>query len=216
MATEGTPRSSRRLRALDSHIATAAAGAAAAAIGGLESRSHVIPHTDLLIDNSWVKAEEMMAVNAWDGTCITHVAVAGEAEIDAAVSCARKAFATWRVSAPLDRTKLLNRFADLVEEHAEELAQLECLELGKPIEEARGGVGASLMTYRYYAGWPDKIMGDLPPPGTPGFHTEVRTVSAALRLCLFMWQPRHAVHPAWGSLRLPRRAPRNPHCVATL
>jgi acyl-CoA reductase-like NAD-dependent aldehyde dehydrogenase len=55
----------------------------------------------------------------------------------------------------------------LAQTNAEQLAQLECLELGKPIEEARGGVTAALSTYRYYAGWPDKLMGDLPPAGTP-------------------------------------------------
>lgn len=41
-----------------------------------------------------------------------------------------------------------------VEANAEELAQIECLELGKPIEEARGGVAISLLTYRYYGETP--------------------------------------------------------------
>ena len=72
---------------------------------------------ELLIDNVWTASAETMAVNAWDGSLITPVSVAGEAEVDAAVTSARKAFATWRVSAPLERTALLNRFADLIEIH---------------------------------------------------------------------------------------------------
>jgi acyl-CoA reductase-like NAD-dependent aldehyde dehydrogenase len=75
----------------------------------------------------------------------------------------------------------------LAQTNAEQLAQLECLELGKPIEEARGGVTAALSTYRYYAGWPDKLMGDLPPAGTPGFHTEVRVVPVGVCGAIVPW-----------------------------
>ena len=81
---------------------------------------------------------------------VTDVSVAGKAEVNAAVTAARTAFKTWKKMAPLERTAIIMKFADLVEENAEELAQIECLELGKPIEEARGGVAISLLTYRYY------------------------------------------------------------------
>ena len=147
-----------------------------------------LPNTACLINNQWVLTDEpSLQVDAWDGTAITSISVAGKAEVDAAVAAARASFKDWKNTAPLERTAIINRFADLVEENAEELAQLECLELGKPIAEARGGVAISLKTYRYYAGWTDKFMGDLPPSGTPGFHTQVMQVPVGVCGAIVPW-----------------------------
>src|SRR3954468_12500011 len=58
----------------------------------------------------------------------------GESDVDAAVSAAYKAFETWGYSTPQDRFNALNKLADAIEENADELAQLESLNVGKPIE----------------------------------------------------------------------------------
>jgi acyl-CoA reductase-like NAD-dependent aldehyde dehydrogenase len=62
-------------------------------------------------------------------------------DADRAVAAARAAFPRWRAVAPSDRARLLRRLAVAVEEHAEELAQLETRNVGKPIADSRGEVG---------------------------------------------------------------------------
>ncbi len=72
---------------------------------------------------------------------IAELQQAGLEETDAAVARAKAAFPAWRAVAPTDRARLLRRLATLVEEHAEELAQIESQNVGKPISGARGEVG---------------------------------------------------------------------------
>ena len=174
-----------RLQKLGQHVRPVPAPAAAAVDD--HTQSFPLPTTGCLIDGEWVTTGETLTLNAWDGTPVTEISVAGEKEVDAAVAAARAAFKGWKAMAPLERTAIINRFADLVEENAEELAQLECLELGKPIEEARGGVNISLLTYRYYAGWTDKFLGEIPPMGTPGFHTQVMSVPVGVCGAIVPW-----------------------------
>ena len=59
-----------------------------------------------------------------------------------------------------DRSRLINRLADLIEKNADELARLESLDNGKPFSMAKAvDVAATAACYRYYAGWADKVMG---------------------------------------------------------
>jgi betaine-aldehyde dehydrogenase len=88
---------------------------------------------------------------------------AGAEEADAAVARAKAAFPAWRDVAPGDRAKLLRRFASLVEEHGEELATLEARNVGKPIADARGEVGMVADVFNYYAGAPERLLGDTIP-----------------------------------------------------
>ena len=88
---------------------------------------------------------------------------AGVAETDAAVAAARAAFPAWRAVAPADRARLLRRLADLVEEHGEELAQLETRNVGKPIADSRGEVGMVADVFHFYAGAVDKHYGETIP-----------------------------------------------------
>jgi betaine-aldehyde dehydrogenase len=73
-------------------------------------------------------------------------------ETDAAVARAKAAFPAWRAVAPADRARLLRRLAALVEEHGEELAQIESRNVGKPIAGARGEVGMVAEVFHFYAG----------------------------------------------------------------
>jgi acyl-CoA reductase-like NAD-dependent aldehyde dehydrogenase len=88
---------------------------------------------------------------------------AGVAEVDAAVAAAKAAFPAWRAVAPADRGRLLHRLADALEERAEELAVLEARNAGKPIVDARGEIGMVVETFRYYAGAPERLLGQTIP-----------------------------------------------------
>ncbi|HET9101885.1 MAG TPA: aldehyde dehydrogenase family protein [Solirubrobacteraceae bacterium] len=88
---------------------------------------------------------------------------AGEAEVDAAVAAAKAAFPGWRAVAPADRARLLRRLAERIDSAREELAQLEARNAGKPIGDARGEMGMVADTIGYYAGMPERLLGDTIP-----------------------------------------------------
>jgi betaine-aldehyde dehydrogenase len=91
---------------------------------------------------------------------LEEVARGGVEEIDAAVAAARAAFPAWRAVAPGDRARLMGRIAAAVEEHLDDLALLEARNAGKPIVDARGEMGMVADVFRYYAGAPERPMGD--------------------------------------------------------
>jgi betaine-aldehyde dehydrogenase len=88
---------------------------------------------------------------------------AGIEETDAAVARAKAAFPAWRAVSPGDRAALLHRLADALSERGEELATLEARNAGKPIADARGEMGMVAATFRYYAGAPERLLGDTIP-----------------------------------------------------
>jgi betaine-aldehyde dehydrogenase len=81
-------------------------------------------------------------------------------DADAAVARAKAAFGPWRAIAPADRARLLHRLASRLEDAQEELAVLEARNAGKPIGDARGEMQMVVDTFRYYAGAPERILGD--------------------------------------------------------
>ncbi|MGV1046918.1 MAG: aldehyde dehydrogenase family protein [Solirubrobacterales bacterium] len=88
---------------------------------------------------------------------------AGVEEVDAAVAAAKAAFPAWRAVAPGDRGRLIARLADALEQRSEELAVLEARNAGKPIGDARGEIGMVVETFRYYAGAPERLLGQTIP-----------------------------------------------------
>jgi len=88
---------------------------------------------------------------------------AGVEEVDAAVARAKAAFPGWRAVAPADRAKLLRDLAGGIEARREDLARLEARNAGKPIADARGEIGMVVETYRYYAGAPERLLGQTIP-----------------------------------------------------
>ena len=87
----------------------------------------------------------------------------GAEEADAAVARAKAAFPAWRAVAPADRARLLYRLADALAVAQEDLARLEARNAGKPIGDARGEMGMVVDTFRYYAGAPERALGDTIP-----------------------------------------------------
>ncbi|MGA2519417.1 MAG: aldehyde dehydrogenase family protein [Acidimicrobiales bacterium] len=90
---------------------------------------------------------------------VAEVVRQGVHEADAAVARAAAAFPAWRDVAPGDRARLLRRFAEQVESHAEELALLETTNVGKPITDSRGEASMVVDVLHFYAGAVDKHRG---------------------------------------------------------
>jgi len=88
---------------------------------------------------------------------------AGVEATDAAVARAKEAFPAWRAIAPGDRSALLHRLADRLEERHGDLATLEARNAGKPIADARGEMQMVAETFRYYAGAPERLLGQTIP-----------------------------------------------------
>ncbi len=110
------------------------------------------------------------ALNPATGETLAEVFEAGEAEVSAAVQAAREAFdkGPWPRMNPAERARILWRVSELVEAHIDELAQLETLNNGKPIREARhADLPVVIDTFRYYAGWCTKVTGETFPATTP-------------------------------------------------
>ena len=101
-------------------------------------------------------------VNPSTGEVLGEVVVGDESDVDAAVAVAQAAFddGRWRLLAPAEKSRILLRFADLIEQHGDELAELEMLESGKLLGAARNGeVPFAAECYRYHAGWCTKLEG---------------------------------------------------------
>ncbi|MBD2804745.1 aldehyde dehydrogenase family protein [Xenorhabdus sp. ZM] len=101
-------------------------------------------------------------VNPASGETIATVNQGEEAEVNQAMQAASEAFhGVWAQTSPLERGNCLNRLADLLQKNSEELAQLESVCSGKPIQLSRIlDVGASADYLRYFAGWSSKISGE--------------------------------------------------------
>ena len=88
---------------------------------------------------------------------------ATEVDADAAVARAKNAFPAWRDVGPSDRSRLLRRLAEALASEIENLARLESKNTGKPIGDARGEMGMVAETFHYYAGAPERLLGDTIP-----------------------------------------------------
>src|SRR6266566_9720467 len=91
---------------------------------------------------------------------LAEVQEAGVEDADRAVARAKAAYPRWRAVTPHDRAVLLRRFASAAEANAEKLAQLEARNVGKPISDARGEVGMVVDVFNYYAGAPERLLGN--------------------------------------------------------
>lgn len=137
-----------------------------------------IPQYELLIDGKWVAPEGgtySTILNPANEEVIAHVAAGSAKDVDIAAKAAHAALAVWNGITAAERGKILNRLADLLEEKQEELIALESMNAGKPISSVRRqDMPAAIDTLRYYAGWTDKIMGQVIPARTDALTYTVR------------------------------------------
>jgi phenylacetaldehyde dehydrogenase len=118
----------------------------------------------MLIDGQWVESASGRTITVTDpatGLAITTVPAGNAADVDRAVVAARRAFeGSWAAFRPVRRERLLLKLADLLEAHADELAELETLDNGKLLMMARhGDLTIAIDSLRYMAGWATKIEG---------------------------------------------------------
>lgn len=145
-------------------------------------RSFLSAPKQLLIGGEWVDAldgKTFATTNPSTEEVLVQVAQASAADADRAVVAARQAFESpspWSTMTPRDRSHLLWRIGDLIDEQIEEFAQLESLDNGKSLEAARGDAGVAAELFRYFAGWATKMEGATIPMSVPGrdFHAYTR------------------------------------------
>src|ERR1700687_5008641 len=128
----------------------------------------------LFIGGRWVEAasgKTFATIDPSTGEVLAQVAEGGAEDIDRAVAAARKAHESgvWRDLPPAERAKALWRVGDLIEERADEFAQLESLDNGMPINDALlFKIPLAAATFRYYAGWVTKLEGGTQQISLPG------------------------------------------------
>ena len=128
----------------------------------------------MLIDGQWVSSQSgacMDVINPSNGQVLVQESLGGAHEVDLAVQAARRAFESgpWSRMRPAERTRLLLKLADALEQNGDELALLETLNTGKPLKMARAfDVGMAAECLRYNAGWATKLNGETRNVSLPG------------------------------------------------
>ena len=128
----------------------------------------------LLIGGKWRPAKSgktFETINPSNEEVLALIAEGDKADIDEAVIAARKAFdeGPWPSMGPHQRARLMFKIAELIDQHTDELAELETLDNGKPLTFARAfDIPAAAETFRYYGGWVTKIYGETN-PSDPAF-----------------------------------------------
>ncbi|KAH0892913.1 hypothetical protein HID58_055342 [Brassica napus] len=136
-----------------------------------------VSYTQLLIDGNFVDAasgKTFPTIDPRTGEVIADVAEGDAEDIDWAVKAARKAFdeGPWPKMTAYERSRIMLRFADLVEKHSEDLAALETWDNGKTYQQAKTAeIPMLARLFRYYAGWADKIHG-LTVPADGNYHVQ--------------------------------------------
>ena len=137
------------------------------------------PHR-LLIGGERLEAADGRTFDTLDpstGRVIASVAYTGAEDVDRAVRAAREAFedGRWSGIAAAQRTSAMLALADVIDANADELAQLESLDNGKPVKLAkRVDVKLAAEHIRYFAGWPTRITGEVLPVAQSGMHCYTR------------------------------------------
>jgi aldehyde dehydrogenase (NAD+) len=145
--------------------------------------------TQLFINGKWensASGDTFETINPVTEQPITSVQRAGKEDVDRAVAAARNAFdnGPWRSFSGQQRADCLFKLSHLIQQNAEELAHLEALDNGKPVEVAKAAdLPLTWLCYRYYAGWADKILGDtIPAHGDYFAYTRKEPVGVAAQI----------------------------------
>jgi acyl-CoA reductase-like NAD-dependent aldehyde dehydrogenase len=142
-------------------------------------RAFIRKPLQLFIDGKFVDSASGKTFATEDpatGGKIADVAEGDAEDVDRAVKAARAALeGPWSKLRPTDRGRLLEKLAILIEDHADELAQLESLDSGKPVSHIRAAdIVLIYENLRYYAGWPTKIEGEVLATGVVDAHVYTR------------------------------------------
>ncbi len=151
-----------------------------------------VPHRRLLIGSEWrdsLSGRTFETVDPATEEVLATVAEPDAADIDLAVRAARTAFdrGPWSTMRAAERARMLHRWAALIEAHQEELVLLESHDAGKPVAAVRRQDYPTVLDcLEYYAGWCDKITGDVVPV-RPDALTYVRRVPVGVVAGIVPW-----------------------------
>ncbi|HCP78829.1 MAG: aldehyde dehydrogenase [Pusillimonas sp.] len=154
------------------------------------SISLVLPsHRDLYYGGQWhkpVDANEVEVFAPGTGQSLGKVAVAGNADVDAAVAHAVKGFDTWRNTPPLARARILKQIAAKLREHTQEIALLDAADCGNPVKEMGADVLTAAALFEFFAGLVTEMKGDTIPMGPDAVNLTVREpVGVTVRIVAF-------------------------------
>ena len=144
-----------------------------------------------LIDGAWLNSlgtELIVSVNPSTGEEIGVIAAGDQQDVDAVVTAARNSFddKRWRGMSHFEKERILGNVINVLEARREELIEIDVVDSGTPRWQAEAEFEAGLDTWRYYAGWPSKIVGDLPPErGTS--HVQVRREPVGVCGAIIPW-----------------------------
>ena len=146
----------------------------------------------LYIDGAFADAADgatIDAISPRDGAVLAKVAAAGQQDVDRAVAAARRVFdaGTWSAVAPRQRKNVMLKLAGLIRENAEELAQLETLDVGKPIGDSRKvDVPTCAAVLQWYAEAVDKTYDEIAPTG-PGTLAQITRTPLGVVAAVVPW-----------------------------
>lgn len=122
---------------------------------------------EMLIGGEWAggsTGERFSSVNPYNRREWASLPQASEDDVDRAISAAREAFeGSWKGTSGLKRAQLMGRLADALEAESPRLARLETTDNGKVIRETEGQIRFAARIYRFYAGYADKLYGEVIP-----------------------------------------------------
>lgn len=139
--------------------------------------SRLPSHLDLFYDGKWhrpIEGQYSQTFNPATGKPIVEVAVASAVDVDAAVNAAHKAFLSWRCFPPAERAQYLRRAADLLRQHAEELAYVDSLNTGNPLGKMLSDAKVAATSLDYFAGLIPMLKGETIPQTDETFHYTIR------------------------------------------
>jgi aldehyde dehydrogenase (NAD+) len=146
----------------------------------------------MYIDASWVDGRTgatYESINPYSGDPWAIVPEADEADVDAAVGAARRAFddGPWPRMTGTERARLMRRLAELIERDAGALARIESTDNGKLIREMEGQLAGLPEYYFYFAGAADKLQGETIPSDKPNFFVYTRREPVGVVAAIVPW-----------------------------
>ena len=133
-----------------------------------------LENSDLLLTRGWIDGKEIdsdqqfAVVNPATLTEVANVSDLGAAHARAAIGAATAAFAEWKTAPMADRVNAILKWADLIEQNAEDLCQIICLENGKPLGQARGEALQCASLLRWFAEQAGQLQGTTLPEQDSG------------------------------------------------
>jgi acyl-CoA reductase-like NAD-dependent aldehyde dehydrogenase len=150
----------------------------------------------LFINGQWRESstgERFPAINPYNQAVWASIPQASDSDVEDAVRAARTAFETrWRQTSGLERSKLINRLADLLEADGDRMSLLESTDNGKVVRETRPQMSFAARQYRFFAGFADKLWGNVIPLDQPHILDYANRVPLGVAVLVTPWNsPMH-------------------------